>query len=547
MWPLMSSRGWHSVSFKWTDLSLQTKLQVVIQPILLVCLSAGQVYSYYNLQDEVVRSATSRGDQIANEIIDSANMLMVTGQIANVENRRLLTKKATASGNVEIARIVRAQQVIDQFGPGLPEEGVRDDVQRDAMQGKKQYTAMVRDEQNDPALRVVTPYIATKDFHGTDCLSCHAVEAGSVNGASDILINLKPEFDRLRARTMTMLGGQVLLQILLIFAVGFVVKLLVRKPIDSIAESFRALARGDLTVDVKVDRKDEIGHLLEAMRTMVASLKKVVSEVRAGVDSVGTASAQIAAGNQNLSSRTEEQASSLQETAASMEQLTSTVKQSADNAKQADQVAASASSAAAKGGEVVDQVVATMGEISAASRKIAEIIDVIDSIAFQTNILALNAAVEAARAGEQGRGFAVVAAEVRNLAQRSGQAAREIKNMINDSVEKVDAGSRLVNDAGASMSEIVGRVKRVSDLIAEITSAAQEQSGGIAQVNEAVLQMDQVTQHNAALVEESAAAAVSLQEQANKLSEAVSVFKLSGAETRHAIAQAQAATKAAGR
>jgi len=256
------------------------------------------------------------------------------------------------------------------------------------------------------------------------------------------------------------------------------------------------------------------------------SLAQVVGQVRQGTDTIATASSQIAAGNMDLSSRTEQQASSLEETAASMEELTSTVKQNADNARQANQLAVSASGVAVKGGHVVAQVVNTMSAINTSSKKIVDIIGVIDGIAFQTNILALNAAVEAARAGEQGRGFAVVAAEVRNLAQRSAAAAKEIKTLIGDSVDKVEEGSKQVAEAGKTMDEIVGSVKRVTDIMAEITAASQEQTAGIEQINQAITQMDQVTQQNAALVEEAAAAAASLQEQASGLSQVVSVFKL---------------------
>ncbi len=285
------------------------------------------------------------------------------------------------------------------------------------------------------------------------------------------------------------------------------------------------IAEGNLTGTIHVKPNDSTS-LLFAMKTMRDSLISIVGNVRQGTETIATASSQIAAGNLDLSSRTEEQASSLEETASSMEELTSTVRQNVENARQANQMAMSAADVALKGGDVVAQVVDTMGSIDDSAKKIVDIIGVIDSIAFQTNILALNAAVEAARAGEQGRGFAVVATEVRNLAHRSANAAKEIKLLINDSVEKVGTGSKLVTQAGATMSEVVESVKRVTDVMSEIMAASQEQSAGIEQVNQAIGQMDQVTQQNAALVEQAAAAAESLQDQAANLAQMVSIFKL---------------------
>jgi methyl-accepting chemotaxis protein len=302
-------------------------------------------------------------------------------------------------------------------------------------------------------------------------------------------------------------------------------------PLNYAVEAARTVASGDLSQSIEANSKDETGQLLRALKDMNGSLVKIVSQVRTGTDTISTASSEIASGNLDLSSRTEEQASSLEETAASMEELTSTVKQNADNARQANQLAQSASDVAVKGGEVVAQVVHTMEDINESAKKIVDIISVIDGIAFQTNILALNAAVEAARAGEQGRGFAVVASEVRSLAQRSASAAKEIKELIGNSVEKVDTGSKLVEQAGTTMQEIVDSVRRVTDIMAEITAASQEQSAGIEQVNQAIAQMDQVTQQNAALVEEAAAAAESMQNQSAELTQVVSVFKLSGLQT----------------
>ncbi|MHB1334276.1 MAG: methyl-accepting chemotaxis protein [Sulfuriferula sp.] len=301
----------------------------------------------------------------------------------------------------------------------------------------------------------------------------------------------------------------------------------ITRPINRAVKVAQTVAGGDLTSQIEVTSKDETGQLLQALKDMNDSLSRIVGQVRTGTDTIATASSQIAAGNLDLSSRTEEQASSLEETASSMEELTSTVKQNADNARQANQLATTASDIAVKGGSVVSQVVDTMSGINTSSKKIADIIGVIDGIAFQTNILALNAAVEAARAGEQGRGFAVVASEVRNLAQRSASAAKEIKSLIEDSVDQVEVGTKLVDQAGATMTEILESVKRVTDIMGEITAASQEQTSGIEQINQAVSQMDEVTQQNAALVEEAAAASESLHDQAGNLAQVVSVFKLS--------------------
>jgi methyl-accepting chemotaxis protein len=351
--------------------------------------------------------------------------------------------------------------------------------------------------------------------------------------AGDLAAHQKKHFDDAKAHVedvaasgRMLLAGVGAAAVVLGTALAWWLTCSITGPLRRAVAVANAVAQGDLSSRIEAVSRDETGELMAALQTMNASLNTLVTRVRSGADTIATAAVEIATGNHDLSARTEAQAGALEESASSMEELTVTVRENAQNAQQGNAMAASASSVAARGGDVVAQVVATMGAIDASSKKIVDIIGVIDGIAFQTNILALNAAVEAARAGEQGRGFAVVATEVRTLAQRSAAAAREIKELIGDSVDKVATGSRLVGEAGTTMQEVVASVRRVSAIMAQISSASSEQSAGIEQVGAAIHQMDQVTQQNAALVEEAAAATESMQEQARSLAEAVSVFKL---------------------
>ncbi len=519
----------------WDGIGLQRRLQILIQGFLIIILLAAQQWISIQFEHEVLSAAEERAYAVADGAINGLNTLMVTKVgdtdiISDTVSRALFIQKMSAGEKVKELRIVRGKGVKDEFGGGLPQEQSIDDIDRNVLSSGKRQFRMISDGQGQASLRAVLPFIAKKDFRGTNCLKCHGVDEGAVLGAASITIDIKDDLASITKVNTRIWIGQGALQIILFLVIGFIVRRSLKQlggDPNYVTGIAGKIAQGDLTVAINVKADDQTS-LLAAMKTMRDNLAQMVSEVRAGTDTVAIASAQIASGNQDLSSRTEQQASSLEETASSMEELTSTVKQNADNARQASALAVSASEVAVKGGSMFSQVVDTMSSINASSKKIVDIIGVIDGIAFQTNILALNAAVEAARAGEQGRGFAVVATEVRSLAQRSASAAKEIKTLIGDSVDKVDIGTRLVDQAGTTMTEIVGRIRQVTDIMGELTAASQEQTSGIEQINQAIMQMDDVTQQNAALVEEAAAAAESLQDQAGNLSRAVSVFKLDG-------------------
>ncbi len=456
------------------------------------------------------------------------------------------TEQATSQAKRAEGLMQEGAQALDAYRKAPRLEG-SEALNQKLESAYKQFNDVVRRQAAALSTMAVQDYLDLNDAGSAANTALREAVGGvlaHIDSSTDELV-VQAETAHGVSRTVTI----VMLAISLALALGcwLFISRTVLRPLREAGDHFEKISGGDFTGRIDVRSTNEIGQLFGAIKRMQESLTRTVALVRRGVDEINVGSREISAGNTDLSSRTEQQAASLEETAASMEELASTVKQNADNARQANQLAASASDVAERGGSAVSEVVSTMQGISASSRKISEIVSVIDGIAFQTNILALNAAVEAARAGEQGKGFAVVAGEVRSLAQRSAQAAKEIKGLIEDSVTKVGAGSQQVERAGATMQEIVASVKRVTDIMGEISAASEEQSSGIDQVNRAVSQMDEVTQQNAALVEEAAAAAGSLQEQAQRLAEAVAVFKINASEVIEVPAQQLASQRSAPR
>jgi methyl-accepting chemotaxis protein len=496
-------------------------------------------------------SASAKTDEMINVKIRDERMIAEWGKIIEVnaarttgafmvrdpaDQKKLETLMAESSG--------RATQIQDQIGANLDDEELKP-VFKQVLDTRKAYTDFrkaVFTAKNagdlDTATRIYEGEMTQSRIRYLAALKAFSdKQAASLDATA---LDIQKQYQS--GRTLLVMLGLAAIALGVIAA--WWITRTITQPINEAVKVAETVSSGDLTSNIQVNSNDETGQLMNALKTMNTNLVNIVGQVRNGTELIATASTQIAAGNQDLSSRTEEQASSLEETASSMEQLTSTVRFNAENARQANELAISASEIASRGGSVVGEVVNTMGSINDSSRKIVDIISVIDGIAFQTNILALNAAVEAARAGEQGRGFAVVASEVRNLAQRSASAAKDIKGLIDDSVQKVQMGSELVDKAGQTMEEIVQSISRVTQIMTQISNASEEQSIGIAQVNDAITQMDQVTQQNAALVEEAAAAAESMQEQSAKLADVVSVFKLDGVSGVPALARPAAPARA---
>ncbi len=452
--------------------------------------------------------------------------MMVTGTVAQ---RDVFLDQVKQLGSIRDVRVLRGDAVIAAFGPGTEKDDTHPDTLEKQVLLSGQAITQVESDSKGEYLRAVRPALALPNSLGKNCMLCHQVPANTVLG----VVSMKVSLDQVNAglaeqRYKSMLAALITCVPVLMLIYPFIRKV-ITQPLAQGVQMARGIAAGDLSQRITVDSGNEIGELQQALKEMNESLAHIVSQVRDGTDNLFTTSHDIAKGNTDLSMRTELQASALEKTAASMQAFTTTVNQNTDNARRANQLALSASAVAVKGGVVVSQVVDTMASINASSQKIVDIIGVIDGIAFQTNILALNAAVEAARAGEQGRGFAVVAAEVRSLAKRSAAAAKEIKTLISASVERVDAGSLLVHQAGTTMTDIVSSIKNVTDIMGEIAAASAEQTAGIQHVNAAMTEMNQVTQQNVALVEEATVAAQSLQNQAGHLEQVVCLFKLDDA------------------
>ena len=509
--------------FKFGNLSLNLKLQLLIQPLLFFVLAGATVTLYEHMKATMLNNARQRAAATAMQVIDSANMLMVTGMISDQENRKLMIRKILEGQQLKSLRLIRTEQVVKQFGPGLPEEHLDDPLVKEVIessvkQGKSVPYFSQSESEGKFLLRVITPYIETHSFHGTDCLGCHQVAEGSSNGASDITLDLSEDLAQLHKLLMIFIACQIALQLLVFVVMRISFRKFVENPLMGIEKQFEEVIEGNLTGNINISGRDEAGRLYCKLQVMVAKLTEVITAVRSGANSLASASEEINATAQSLSHASSMQAASVEKTTASIEQMTASISQNTENAKVTDCMANKAAKEATEGGQAVGSTVEAM-------KKIAGKIGIVDDIAYQTNLLALNAAIEAARAGEHGKGFAVVAAEVRKLAERSQVAAQEISELAGSSVSMAER-------AGKLLDEIVPSINKTSGLVQKIASASAEQSSGVAQINSAMGQLNHTTQQNASASEELAATAEEMSSQTEQLQNVMTFFKLDNTDAQ---------------
>lgn len=506
-----------------TKYKIWVQLLTTIGAALLVVWTGVILWQSHVTRQAALAQATDFSSSMHDATMAGLTGMMVTGTVAQ---RDVFLDQVKQLGAIRDVRVLRGEAVVKLFGPGT----TKDDSQPDAIErqvlASGKAVVLVESDSRGEYLRAVRPTLASKNALGKDCTTCHLAPEGTVLGAVSMKVSLDKVNAGLAEQRLESILAALITCIPVLMLIYPFIRRVVTQPLEYCIKVAQGIAAGDLTQRVQVTSSNEMGGLQQALKDMNDNLEGIVRQVRVGTDAIFNASSDIATGNLDLSNRTEMQASSLEKTAASMAEVTAAINKNTDHARQANALAQSASDVALRGGAVVSGVIDTMASINSSSKRIVDIIAVIDGIAFQTNILALNAAVEAARAGEQGRGFAVVAAEVRSLAKRSADAAQEIKALIGDSVIKVNAGSSLVQQAGSTMNDIVQSIRRVTDIMAEISSADTAQTIGIDRVGDAIGELNQVTQQNAALVEQAAAASQSLHDQAEHLERLVCTFKV---------------------
>lgn len=543
----------YSLSNWLTNLSLQKKLQVLIQPVLLVLLSVATVALSDSIKSIMIDSVQQRAEGIANEVIDGANMLMVTGKFSEVESRQLLLKKIASSGNIVGLHLLRTQLVIDQFGPGLPEEQVKNEVERQAVANKKPSYAL---EERDGVtiFRSVTPYFAMRDFHGTDCMSCHVVEENSVLGASDIEIDMTSDFSKFHKIILWLVVGQILLQILLFFLIGWVVKRFIVCPVSEIKGHLNDLVKGDMTGHVDISRRDEMGEVLCAVQSSKVLLGSIIDHITSVADHIDERAKHLTESMSNVERSSQSQSEAASNMASAVEEMSGSIHQVADNTNEVRAISENSKVLANHGKDVVQQVVSDMSSITQAvvntaktiqelgvkSDQIQDIVKSIKEIADQTNLLALNAAIEAARAGEQGRGFAVVADEVRNLAEKTRKSTQEIARMTEEirestslavaeveaTVDKVRSGAQLATKAGENIVEINEGASRVLSGVEDISASIKEQSQASREIATNVEKVAQMSEMTSTAVNDVAITVQKLEQLSETLEETVSHFRV---------------------